>query len=94
MASTSPSTTPSPTEQLLESLLACQPTALTDWIAAHCAHLELAFLQALKDRYATTHFILADPKLADRATRYGLALAEQMTGEPLALPLAQWAWVV
>ncbi len=91
MSSVSPSAPLSPTDQQLENLLACPPPALTDWIAAHHPQLDLAFLQALKDCYATTHFILADPKLADRATCYGLAMAEQMSDEPLALPLAQWA---
>jgi CHAT domain-containing protein len=53
--------------------------------------LDLAFLQSLKDTYAVTAYILAEPVTAERATRYGLIIAEQMGDEALALPLARWA---
>jgi len=78
-------------DQLLENLLACPPETLTEWLATHRAHLTFPLLQALKDQYAVTSFILAKPRLAERATRYALALAIELPNEPLALPLAHWA---
>lgn len=77
--------------QLLDSLLACPPEALAEWIATHQTQLTLSLLQALKDQYAVTDLILAKPHLAERATRYALLLAPQTSNEPLALPLAHWA---
>lgn len=78
-------------EDVLASLLACSQEELPTWLETHRSLLNLPLLQALKDTYATTPFILAQPVVAERATRYALLLAEQMPNEPLALPLARWA---
>lgn len=77
--------------QLLNSLLQCSPDKISAWVDAHQSHLNLHFLQTLKDSYAITSYILAEPNKAERATRYGLLIAEQMVDEQLALPLARWA---
>ena len=87
---TPPTPTASP-QPLLTDLIACPPDALPSWIERHRSQLDLAFLQSLKDTYAVTSYILAEPITAERATRYALAIAEQITAEPLALPLARWA---
>ena len=88
MAPATPAASP---QQRLVDLLACQPAELPAWLARHRPQLDLAFLQSLKDAYAVTSYILAEPVTAERATRYGLVIAEQITAEPLALPLARWA---
>ncbi len=82
---------PTDVQQLLNTLLTCSPAELQPWIERHRPQLTLPFLQALKDTYAVTAYILAEPRQAERATRYGLLIAEQLTAEPFALPLAQWA---
>ena len=61
--------------QLLNSLLQCSPDKISVWIDAHQPHLNLLFLQTLKDSYAITSYILAEPNKAERATRYGLLIA-------------------
>ena len=91
MTSASSATAADPLQPLLADLLACPPTELARWIDRHRPQLDLAFLQRLKDAYAVTSYILAEPVTAERATRYGLHIAEQMTHEPLALSLARWA---
>lgn len=91
MLPSAPDPAPMTVEQLLESLLINLPETLADWIAIHRAYLTLPLLQALKDHYAVTDFILAKPHIAERATRYALVLAAQIPNEPLALPLAHWA---
>lgn len=91
MVPTTPAATADTVPQLLVELLACAPVALSDWFTRHQDQVNLAFLQSLKDRYAVTSYILAEPIVAERATRYGLVIAEHLTGEPLALPLARWA---
>jgi len=78
-------------QQRLTELLNCPAEALPAWIDAHHSALNLPFLQTLKDSYAATSYILAEPRMAERATRYALIIAEQMTHERLALPLARWA---
>ncbi len=83
-----PTASPQP---LLTDLIACPPDALPSWIERHRSQLDLAFLQSLKDSYAVTSYILAEPITAERATRYALAIAGAMSAEPLALPLVQWA---
>lgn len=88
MAPSAPATSLQP---LLVDLLACQPAELPSWLARHRTQLDLTFLQSLKDAYAVTSYILAEPVTAERATRYGLIIAEQIRDEPLALPLARWA---
>ena len=88
MAPATPAASP---QQRLVDLLACQPAELPAWLERHRSQLDLAFLQSLKDTYAVTSYILAEPVTAERATHYALIIAEQLPDEPLALPLARWA---
>ncbi len=91
MAPTAADSSPTAMPALLRSLLDCTPDAVLPWIHTYRPQLSLQFLQTLKETYALTSYILAEPVTADRATRYALIVAEQMIDEPLALSLARWA---
>lgn len=81
---------PNDWQALIHDLLGCEPDHLAQWIAVHRANLDLMFLQALKG-YTDDQRMRSDAHLADKATGYALQIAEALSEESLAYPLACWA---
>ena len=77
--------------RLAEELLSCTETQLEAWLQQHSAFLSLQLIQHLKDSYVTAEQIQENPKLAERATRYGLLVAAYLPQNVEMLALAQWA---
>lgn len=76
-------------DALVDSWLACWPATQDTWIVEHRARLDLALLEGLKAR--SDNQLRSAPQTADHITQAMLHLAQHMTDEPLAYPLACWA---
>lgn len=78
--------------KVAQELLACAEEELPRWLHTHAAELTYELIQYIKEKYADTKFVRADPEMADLATQRALVVAEQIRDqEPLALALAHWA---
>lgn len=75
-------------DDLLKSWLACLPAEQLAWLVAHHANLTLVFLEWLKQQ--SDRRLLSEPQIADKISQGMFRIAEQMTQEPLAYPLACW----
>jgi CHAT domain-containing protein len=76
---------------IAEQLLSCPDHHLEAWLEQNHARLSLELIQYLKDTYATADHIIENPELTERATRYGLSVAQQLSAEAAPLALATWA---